>query len=348
MMTTDLSRRRLNGKLYHAMVASSRRRGGAHDTRERRERECQNFCAWLFKHNRQYVSPAQIRERDVRTYFTELVGRGLSLGTLQNRASYLRVVVPRFRASNQELGISGRSRHGKHEPCPMWLYESAAKGLADDWARALLMLQRCLGLRILEGIRSGPSIASWLRQLHRGDMVHVVFGTKGGRPRLTQVPDRGRALEAVIFAQRTLKGCKRRYLAPSKSQKAAKNLYYQRLHEVGIRGRYSSHSLRYAFACELLEMYARGGYSAEEAFSLVSQSLGHGDGRGRYIKAVYCRMMPPYEELSLQLRRREFERVQHAALPKHYPDYDADWSVMHGKPHFLEKFCRSSQPLLGG
>lgn len=344
-MSTDNSSRRFSGKLFHAMVSRSRRRGGSHDTRERRECECKRFCIWLFIKNLQYRDPTGIKDGVVLQYFRELVDQGLSLGTLQNRASYLRAVLPNFKISNEELGISGRNRHGKREPCPQWLYDYALISVGDDWAKAMLMLQRHLGLRIQEAIRSGPSISSWVKQLYKGDTVHIVLGTKGGRPRLTQVPDRGQALKAVIFSQRILKENRRQYIVPSSTQKSAKSLYYARLHKVGIKRRWSSHSLRYSFACELLEKYAREGYSEREAYSLVSQSLGHGDGRGAYVRSVYCLFMPPYDELRMKLRKQEYQRMLKQRFPRQFAVYDARWCVK-GEVSALGTYRKDSQALV--
>jgi len=57
----------------------------------------------------------------------------------------------------------------------------------------------------------------------------------------------------------------------------------------GLTGRYSPHSLRYAWAQEAIQHYRQQGFSQKEARALVSTDLGHGDGRGRYIEHVYGR-----------------------------------------------------------
>lgn len=307
-----------NRTLYSELVSASRRRGGSFDTKQRRERECRRFCIWLQRENRQYRRAAGIKVRDVRRYFAELLELGLDPGALQNRASYLRAVLPKFVISNRRLGIGSRSREGTHIPCPQVVYKCALHSIRDDWAKALLMLQRHLGLRILEAVRSGVSLRSWKKQLTEGDTIRVVFGTKGGRPRLTQVCDRVKALEAVTFSLEVLRSERRKTLVPSRNQRSAKDLYYSRLRKVGLKGDLSSHSLRYRFACELLEKYAREGFSEKEAFSLVAQSLGHGDGRGKYVRSVYCRLMPAFHEIQ---RRHAEERFRRALTERHKIQY---------------------------
>jgi hypothetical protein len=53
--------------------------------------------------------------------------------------------------------------------------------------------------------------------------------------------------------------------------------------------------LRYAFAQEQYRNYRKAGFSNREALALLSKDLGHGDGRGRYVKSVYLRGMDESE-----------------------------------------------------
>ena len=50
-----------------------------------------------------------------------------------------------------------------------------------------------------------------------------------------------------------------------------------------------AHALRYAYACEMLVLYTKEGFSQAEAEAQTSIDLGHGDGRGRYVRKVYSR-----------------------------------------------------------
>ncbi|MFN7050350.1 DNA-binding protein, partial [Proteus mirabilis] len=49
----------------------------------------------------------------------------------------------------------------------------------------------------------------------------------------------------------------------------------------------SNHGLRYAYAQDVEKYYLSQGVSPKEAYALTSMDLGHGDGRGDYIKRVY-------------------------------------------------------------
>jgi nuclear transport factor 2 (NTF2) superfamily protein len=52
-------------------------------------------------------------------------------------------------------------------------------------------------------------------------------------------------------------------------------------------GKKAPHSMRYQFAQQSGEYYQAQGFSEREALALVSMDLGHGDGRGRYIRQIY-------------------------------------------------------------
>ena len=49
------------------------------------------------------------------------------------------------------------------------------------------------------------------------------------------------------------------------------------------------HSLRYAFMRERVGAYLQNGIPMAEALARTSMDLGHGDGRGRWVKMVYLR-----------------------------------------------------------
>nr|WP_274724768.1 integrase domain-containing protein [Xenorhabdus bovienii] len=55
----------------------------------------------------------------------------------------------------------------------------------------------------------------------------------------------------------------------------------------GLVGKLAPHSMRYHFAQQSGAHYKAQGFSEQEALALVSMDLGHGDGRGRYIRQVY-------------------------------------------------------------
>lgn len=285
-------------RIFHDLVRHGRRYGGSHDTHSRREETARRLCIWLRENNIQVRHASGVRNAHVRDFISELKSRGLSPGTLQNTAAGLRKCAPRVTFSNRELGIPKRSREGKRVPCPDELYNHAREQIIHPGMRACLALQRHLGLRALEGIAAGPSVHLWLRALLRGAPPYVVHGTKGGRSRYVHVADREAAIAAVKEACAVRSSRSRgQHLIAATSRNAAINRYHDACRNLGLTGVHSPHSLRYRFAQDLVAHFASRSYPKKEAFAAVSLSLGHGDGRGEYIRKVYGRGMRPYSDL---------------------------------------------------
>ncbi len=61
--------------------------------------------------------------------------------------------------------------------------------MADSFLRALLELERAIGLRAMEAIRCRDRLAIWEQQLSEGQTaIEVVMGAKCNRPRLNGEP----------------------------------------------------------------------------------------------------------------------------------------------------------------
>lgn len=152
-------------------------------------------------------------------------------------------------------------------------------------------LQRCIGLRMQEAVQSGLSLASWRDSLEAGRPLEVVYGTKGGRPRATFVPEalRQRARQAVAAALQLAADRDGGRLVASISLQGARNRYRGACAEFGLKGEVASHGLRYAWAQDRYGAYRREGLDEREAVRRLSQDLGHGSGRGRYVRMVYPR-----------------------------------------------------------
>ncbi len=65
------------------------------------------------------------------------------------------------------------------------------------------------------------------------------------------------------------------------------NHWHKQAAKVGLTGEYSPHSLRYAWAQDAIRHYLAQGFSEKESLALTATDLGHGDGRGRWVKQVY-------------------------------------------------------------
>ncbi|MBE8597412.1 integrase domain-containing protein [Xenorhabdus sp. BG5] len=138
-------------------------------------------------------------------------------------------------------------------------------------------------------VQCSASLKSWRKQLEQPEpKLHVVFGTKGGRPRQTRVLDiaavKVAVEQAIIIAEQ-----RNGRLIDKLDLKQAMNYWRTHTTRIGLTGRYSPHSLRYAWAQDALRFYQQNGFSHQEARALVAMDLGHGDGRGRYVERVYSR-----------------------------------------------------------
>lgn len=113
---------------------------------------------------------------------------------------------------------------------------------------------------------------------------HTKFLTgSGGKVRTTHLPNPALALATVREALQ-VPGTQGR-LAQGKRLKQAEAWYRNAMHRLGVQG----HSLRYAFARERVEAYLDAGIPMAEALARTSMDLGHGDGRGRWVKMIYLR-----------------------------------------------------------
>lgn len=69
--------------------------------------------------------------------------------------------------------------------------------------------------------------------------------------------------------------------------KSAMNYWRGQAGQLGLTGKNTPHSLRYAWAQDAIRHYLAQGFCKKEALAMVAMDLGHGDGRGRYVAQVY-------------------------------------------------------------
>lgn len=256
--------------------------------------------AHLLSSGYQISGVENLAERHIVHYFSARKSSGTHIRTMQNEAAHIRVAMRaegRYQAadsptiSNAALGISGASRKGtNHAPSDAALADILALAAsADEVLPILLRMERYLGLRAMEAIRSGPTLSLWKRQVTSGIPITVIYGTKGGRRRDTHVPNRTLALAAIMDAMEVARKRGGKLIAKTTLKQAdtwyrnAMSRYVTK--KAGVTG----HSLRYAFTQESMARYAAQGYTVREARALTSMDLGHGDGRGRYVAMVYGR-----------------------------------------------------------
>lgn len=242
------------------------------------------------------VEPEKLTEKQIRNFVSSRIEAGLSVRSCQNEMSHIRRALTGCgrselaeRLTNADLGISGGRRTGEGRPVDAEAL-AAARAKADDLTRACIDLGRSLGLRQNEIIQSSASLGQWERQLAAGNpAITVQDGTKGGKIRDVFVPPTGRqaALEAVRAAIES-KG-DRRHLVTAKNLEAARQQLHDRFSRVGLSGENSAHSLRRAFCLDNFNHYRSEGLTEREALSRCSRDLGHGEGRGRWVKGNYLK-----------------------------------------------------------
>jgi site-specific recombinase XerD len=271
--------------------------GGSFKTRDGRQIVLARFHEFLKSHNIQIRSLEQIKAKYVLAYVEFRKNAGIGKRTLQNEVTALRCTLRAAgrhkladQFDNKALGISGASRDGSKTAMADSRFSTlrAAVFAIDQGVGTCVDLERALGLRAEEAVKSCKSLTSWAKQLASGKPVHVIFGTKGGRPRLVNPANRQRAMEAVQAAEK-LAAIQNGVLVNKPDEKSAMNRYKNVMTQAGFMGKESGHALRYAFARDQIAGYLACGYSRTEALALTSVDLGHGDGRGRYIAQVYTR-----------------------------------------------------------
>lgn len=290
-------------KLIAGMMFAVSKLGGAYLTREARERTVRAFARIMdelgFTH---LISVADIRGKHLRQYIARRRTEVKGVRTLHNEMSHLRrvlriggqsVVANAKELSNKALGLVGASRRGTKVPLTDENYarvrlralDSGRPGMA-----AMIRLQRAFGLRANEAIHArSDTLDRWRSELHEGN-ISVIAGTKGGRPRNVPILSIDEALAAIDEA-REITARQGSFLIvsangkPSGGLKQARSIFHGWCNRAAIQ----PHAARYAFAQELLTQLIEKGYSEREAYVAVALALGHGDGRGRYIRLVYGR-----------------------------------------------------------
>ncbi|EID8465126.1 integrase domain-containing protein [Escherichia coli] len=286
------------------LVAHVRKEKGSFKKLSDYTRIMHRFAETLARLNVQISSAAQLKVRHIELYMNSRTD--VSKRTRENEMSAIRAVLRQVgknkladpshpRLSNKALGISGESRKGTKSLITddrfreiLQRIEQKDKGLA-----ATVKLSRYLALRNEEAIQSAKSLKTWKQALERGDeKLRVIFGTKGGRERMTTIVDRNNVIEAVNYAIKYA-GEHDGRLIDRGNLKSAMNYYLNSLRRYGEMkgGDETPHSFRYSYAASAMKYHIMNGYSYHEALALTSMDLGHGDGRGRYIEQVYCQLL---------------------------------------------------------
>lgn len=296
----DIRMSRFSKQLDKQLVTLARQGQGSFKTVADRSRIAERFSERLAKLNIQIRDAKHIKTVHIQKYIQSRQAEKISNRTLQNEMAAVRSIMsvagrnklanPQHELlSNKALGISGASRDGtKKAISDDTLREVINYAMKKDEGVALaVQLARYIGLRTEETVQSAKSLKTWQQSLLSGnERVRVVFGTKGGRPRETTVFDREKVLTLLNKAI-TYCDDNNGKLINKPTLHTAIERYRNILRDAGMTGENAPHSLRYAYAKDAVNFHVNNGMSRNESEALVSMDLGHGDGRGRYIKQVY-------------------------------------------------------------
>ena len=284
-------------RIRNELVKIATSAGGSFKTVNDRQNIAIRIAELLKGNNVQITTIEHLKSKHIEDYISLRLASGMTKRTIQNEMAAIRVILrvanridlaDSKRISNSSLGISGASRKGTHKAMPDDMFESLIKTLEQEnrGVMACVLLERHLGLRGEEAVQSCKSLKTWKKQLELGDRVRVIFGTKGGKARDTRVVSVEKALAAVDFGLDCIRESNGR-LIDKPNLKVAMHRYSNLLRKTGCKGEFSPHSLRYAFVVDRVDKYLEEGYSSEESFAMTSLDIGHGDGRGRYVKQIY-------------------------------------------------------------
>lgn len=291
-----------NKQFSKQLVTLARQSGGSFKTVADRSRIAARLAEQMLKLNIQIRDVNHIKTHHIKHYVRSRLADDISKRTIQNEMAALRAILPTAgrtkladpsheKLSNDALNLSGASRAGsKTAITDERFHEALALVRSKDEGVALAMeIARYLGLRTEEAVQSAKSLKTWQQALARGDQqVRIIFGTKGGRSRNTTVLYRDKIIEILNRADNYANGNNAK-LIDKRGLRSAINRYRNVLRTAGLSGKEAPHSLRYAFASDALKFYMHNEFTWNEALSMTSMDLGHGDNRGYYIGSVYLR-----------------------------------------------------------
>lgn len=305
----------------HTVILANTKLGGARITKLQRKRICLDFLEWCFANGYAFNSFSSVNKEMVEAYINYLRDSGISVATLHNRLACIRRSMKALGKDPEVIGISAkaiglesRDRRGTKEPISDAQLQAAinkAIDLGEHGFAIALKLQRILGYRGLESLMSVSELEKYALEANLivQTEVPITSGTKGGRPRFTQLIH-ARAAETIGVIQEALIYMRKNgfLVAGGKSGlKAARSKYHFLAAKVGLTGKHSPHSLRYAFAVEKITELRDQGYNRKEALALVANFLGHGASRSRYISSVYGRTV--VHTVPIEKRKSRLDRA---------------------------------------
>lgn len=244
------------------------------------------------KEKKMILSPDKMTSKQLMRFVEYRIESGISARSIQNEVSHIRRSLEgagrdlgnlkdqKNNWSGHRLKVPEGSRIGDKPPAD----KSAVHLVKRDDIRSVFELQAQLGLRVREAIQSAQSLKGWAaeiqqaKEMGRGAFLRVVDGSKGGRPRSVWVPP-GQLESAGLAVERAFQQSAHGRLVQADTLLAAARACERAASAAG----FDSHGLRRAWAVEQFSRYVAEGMDKKLALKRLSQDLGHGDGRGRWV-----------------------------------------------------------------
>jgi hypothetical protein len=250
------------------------------------------------------VTPETLSSKQTRQFLAHRLDSGISPATVRNEAAHIRRAVAGAGRklgdlsdktnnwSNSRLALPVAAAKEARAPISEVVLEAARASLKPEFA-AVVGLQVALGLRANEAV-CATIFKEWQKTIDMaaaadrpGAQIRVIEGAKGGRERFVFVPvSRFEAVRTAIATAVQVRG-KNDYVIQKDNREKALQAYTNATRYAGMTGHNSDHGIRRAFAIQQLSHYEASGMSREKALARVSNDLGHGDGRGRWVETNY-------------------------------------------------------------
>jgi hypothetical protein len=250
------------------------------------------------------LRPGNITPKQTRL-FLEDRAKVISPRSVQNEASHIRRAVEGAGQvigdlkdknnvwSSTRMSIKPASRIGAKAAADPEKWAEAKKQMPKD-ILAVVGLIQALGLRAREGVMATNSLKEWSQALsapelrdpgRSGFYLELHDGAKGDRPRHIFVPQgRLEVVQAAVQGARAVVAAgKTGFLVDVEGLKPAMRLYSNTIGRLGLKGDDSGHGLRRAWAQQQFAYYRNRGFDEKESLRRLSNDLGHGDGRGRWV-----------------------------------------------------------------
>ena len=308
-----------------SVVAANNHLGGAFCTKKQRRSHGNNFIDWCYKNAMPLMSIKEATFEPIKAYLaarglppdsqenrTEFESeffklhnkKPCSIATIHNILASLRRTMKALKTdpdslgiTAQNLGLASKCRRGKKLPITDEIFfaaVAAAISIGEIGFSISLRIERFFGHRGLEALMSGSELKKYALEaiaIIDGKLEPLVVrdGTKGGRLRQTIPVEKyaKECLETIADALTYL--VTHKFLVEGKKPglKAGRAKYQALARKVGLIGKYSPHSCRYAYATDKLVELRDAGIDRKTAMGLCAEYLGHGATRTQFVSNVY-------------------------------------------------------------